>query len=464
MKKRLCCFFVIAFFLNILKPEISSANVKITDIEYNGSFSINGRSKGPDLSGFESDVKLIVSLTDIFFGLNGKLNGKIPLFVEFQIPTASQGKINLYRLSTQFPYKNIFNLEVGKFLVPFGYYNQLYRPNQFLSLTRPLLYASPDSLDLEIRLNSPRPPISAGYTDIGAKISYYPNAGHPLIPRELTVYAVNGLGETAHRIRTFPNTNNLNVEGPPIEGVNLDFGHLNNDLADNNNQKAGGGRMVFASNRLALPLPINESEHFNLKGVSLGLSCMRGSYDLESGIVGLNYSICGSDLITRYRDLSLTAEYIYSEPDFRHAQAKSDETVDFLQNTNLLPTKTEINRGFYVQAAFPVWKNPPFFQKTLGMLAFNRLERRGPKLIFSKNLNLANNLPITAFPNQISFITTSINKYTVGLNLRVNNYIIFKAEHSYWDIKVPNLRDDNQKYTYQQKDVYQTGLSCVISF
>jgi len=100
----------------------------------------------------------------------------------------------------------------------------------------------------------------------------------------------------------------------------------------------------------------------------------------------------------------------------------------------------------------------------LGMLAFNRLERRGPKLIFSKNLNLANNLPITAFPNQISFITTSINKYTVGLNLRVNNYIIFKAEHSYWDIKVPNLRDDNQKYTYQQKDVYQTGLSCVISF
>ena len=101
--------------------------------------------------------------------------------------------------------------QFGKFLVPFGRYNELYRPDQFLTVTRPLLYASPDSLDLVVRLNSPRPPVSSGYTDIGARISYYPRNELALVPDELTFFVVNGFGETNNRQRTFPDTDNLGI-------------------------------------------------------------------------------------------------------------------------------------------------------------------------------------------------------------------------------------------------------------
>lgn len=429
----------------------------VKDLNVNGSLSLNWRLVGPRKPGFEYQIQNEVYLADIFFGFSGKISKKLPFLLEFQIPTASRGQVNLYRFSTELVYKDNLNMELGKFLVPFGHYNELYRADSFLTVTRPLLYASPDSLDLAVRLNSPRPPISSGYTDIGAKASYYPKSRHLWIPAEITLYIVNGLGETSNRLRTFQNTNNLLVKGPPITGVNLDFGHQNNNLADNNNNKAPGGRIVFALGDLNIPMPFQE-KRMGLRGIRFGISGMAGRYDLEEAIARQDYRVLGTDFVCQYRDFSFSGEYVHSKTDFRMAQADTAGAVDFAQNTALLPTKVETNKGYYLQTTFPVWRNPPRGKKILGILALNRLERIGPNLIFSKNPNPEDRMPIAAFSNPESSIKTSMNKYTGGLNFQITDNFMIKAEYSHWRIRVPKVFDSTQT------DIKQTALSWVFSF
>ena len=164
-------------FMFIFYPIFASGKSTINkDIDINGSLSLNWRNVGPKEPGFEAQIQNQVYLADLYFGMDGKINKEYPFVLEFQIPTASQGRLNLYRFSTILPYGDHFELEIGKFLIPFGHYNELYRADRFLSVTRPLLYASPDSLDLVLRLNGPRPPFSAGYTDTGARLNSYPHS------------------------------------------------------------------------------------------------------------------------------------------------------------------------------------------------------------------------------------------------------------------------------------------------
>lgn len=468
-KFRILFFYIFAhFFLS----QSTRAEKLLTQLDFNGSVSLNWRNVGPRKPGYEQQIQHQVSLADMYLGLTGSLNSKVPFLLEFNLPTAAQGKPALYRLSLyQHWWDDRLKLELGKFLVPFGYHNSLYRPDQFLSMTRPLLYASPDSLDLVLRLNSPRPPLSSGYTDIGAKLDFHPKSSYSFVPTEISFYVVNGLGEVNNRLRTFPYTGNLHVEPPNFNGVNIDFGHLNNNLADNNNDKTPGARLTFALGDLKLPPPLPEDKE--LKGVQLGVSGMSGRYDLEAALPeGQDYKILGTDLRFQYRRFSFTAEYVYSETDFRLPQANGKGHVNFspppdIPMNDLLPSGTEINRGYYLQAAFPIWSNKTWFsEKISGILALNRLERRGPKLIFSVNSNPANKLPVVAFPEKITLIDTSINKYTGGLNFKINKNLILKTEYSYWAINVPPLeyRDDFQTSVIPQTDVYQLGFSWVLSF
>ncbi len=455
MRKIIGALVLIAVF--VFRIPAVSAKGLVKDLNVNGVMSLNWRLIGPEKQGFENTVQHEIYLADMYFGFDGKISEKFPFLLEFQIPTASQGRINLYRFSTELLYEEKYKLELGKFLVPFGHYNELYRPDQFLTVTRPLLYASPDSLDIVSRLNSPHPPISAGYSDIGLKVSYYPRSEHFWIPSEFAAYMVNGLGETPNRIRTFQNSNNLLAPGIGIGGTDIDFGHLNNNLADNNNNKAPGGRIVFALGDLKIPT-ILEERKIELNGVRLGFSGMYGRYDLEEAVAGQDYRIFGTDLIFQYKNCSFSAEYVYSKNDFRKAQANSAGMVDFAQRTDHLPSKTEINKGYYLQAAFPVWKNPPAGKKILGILAFNRLERIGPELVFSSNPNPADGFPIAAFSSSPKNLKTLMNKYTAGLNWQIADNFIMKAEYSYWKIKVPPV------FGSAQSSVYQPALSWVFSF
>lgn len=429
----------------------------VKDFNVNGVLSLNWRLIGPKEQGFENQIQHEVYLADMYFDFDGKISGKFPFLLEFQIPTALQGQVTLYRFSANVINKEKLKLEIGKILVPFGHYNELYRPDEFLTVTRPLLYASPDSLDLVIRLNSPRPPLSSGYTDIGTRISYYPNS-KPWLPAELTAYVVNGLGENNNRLRTFQNTDKLLVKGIPITGTNIDFGHQNNNLADNNNNKAPGGRIAFAFGDLKIPFPI--SEGIELNGIRLGFSGMSGHYDLEEAIGGENYRIFGTDMEFQYKDFSFSAEYVYGENDFRLPIADNAGNVNFNKNTAFLPSKMEINKGYYLQVAFPIGKQLPKSKPLLGILAYNKIERVGPELIWSQNANPSDGLPIATFSSANHILKTSMNKYTAGMNCKMTKNFIIKAEYSYWIMKIPSA----SLFGSNVNDISQSSFSAIFSF
>src|SRR3569832_2219789 len=152
---------------------------RLSEIRLFGSASVNWRNVGPRTPGFETQIQNEVYLADMYFGAEGPVLEGVPFHLEANVPTALQGNIQLYQMYAEYDRVRRIRLQAGKFLVPFGRYNELYRPDQFLTVTRPLLFASPDSIDLVVRPNSPRPPFSAGEADIGGRFGWYPVRVHP---------------------------------------------------------------------------------------------------------------------------------------------------------------------------------------------------------------------------------------------------------------------------------------------
>ena len=436
--------------------ELSDFLRRVSHMHVGGSLSLNWRNVGPRKPGFETQIQNEVYLADMFFGIDGPFVDGVPFQLELGWPTANSGQPQLNQLN--FGYRRAENwlLQFGKFLVPYGRYNELYRPDQFLTVTRPLLYASPDSLDLVVRLNSPRPPVSSGYTDIGARASYYPPTQRAWLPDELTVFVVNGLGESTNRLRTFPNTDNLGIPGIPGNGSSIDFGHQNNNLADNNNQKSIGTRVVFSLGDLRFPWPIPEGAS-DLKGVNLGLSGMSGQYDLEGQLAYQMYSL---DWSFDYLGFNVSGEYEYSYDQFKDPQINQDGTI---------PAKVgfardfEVNRGYFIQLAAPILRHPSVGERLTGVLVFNQLFRRGPiqDLLLNQTLNgtvfpSANGL--RPFPERA---TTRIDKYTAALNYQLSEHFALKFDYSYWTMGQASTRSVT---SLGLVDIYQGAFSMVMGF
>ena len=426
---------------------------RLSKMDVEGSFSLNWRNIGPRYPQYETQIQNEVYLSDMYFGLNGPFIDRVPFQVEWNMPTSEHGQIRLNQLN--FSYDRVDNLKVqfGKFLVPFGRYNELYRPDQFLTVTRPLAYASPDSLDLVIRVNSPRPVVSAGYTDIGGRLSYYPPSNAVLIPDEITLYVVNGLGEATNRERTFPNTDNLGVPPIPGNGSSIDFGHQDNNIADNNNTKSEGGRLVWALGDVRFPWPVPEGV-LDLNGLNLGVSGMGGQFDLESD---LNYQVYGADLSFDYLGYNFSGEYVHSltqflvplEPLPASATTPADLTRDF-----------EIIQGYFVQASFPVIRKPGVGQRVNGVLVFNQFFRRGPNLdlFLNQTINGTQFPSLGAMTPNAPRTTTHLEKYTAALNWQLTEHFNLKFEYSYWTMGRASTRNNGLT------DIYQTAFSLVAGF
>lgn len=421
-----------------------------------GSLSLNWRNVGPREPGYETQIQNEVYLADMYFGLDGPFVDGVPLQVEWHTPTGSDGRIQLNQANFKITRVDDWLFQFGKFLVPFGRYNELYRPDQYLTVTRPLLYASPDSLDLVVRPNSPRPPMSSGYTDIGARVTWYPPSIRPWVPEELTFFVVNGLGESSNRSRTFPDPENLGIPAPPTNGITIDFGHRNNNLADNNNNKAVGARAVFSVGDIPVAWPVPEGA-LDLKAVSVGFSGMGGMYDLEGR---LPYAMYGVDLNFEYFGFSFSGEYMYSSNRFLAPVSTAAGTIMLPANQD---GNNEIVQGFFLQAAFPLLKRPPWGERVHGILAFNQLYRRGPQLDFLLNFNDGR----TTFPSLLAyntnqpFITTRIDKYTAALNWALTQHFFLKFDYSYWVMRrASNLSSTSRGLV----DIYQGALSMVVAF
>lgn len=443
---------------------LSSFLRRFDDARLFGVGSFNWRNVGPKQPGFETQIQDEVYLADLYFGAEIPLYAKVPFYVEFNVPTQLQGQVQLYQIFVENNRLEQFKFQVGKFVVPYGRYNELYRPDAFLAVTRPLLYASPDSIDLVVRPNSPVPPVSVGYSDLGARASWYPGRDNPFVPDEMTVFVVNGLGESDNRSRTFPNPQNLGITGVPTNGVALDFGHQNNNLADNNNAKSIGVRAVFGLGDLSLPWPFPERAS-DLDGVILSFSGMGGTYDLEGQ---LQYQMWALDWSFDYHGISISGEAEYEVDQFKNP-------LMLLTSTDLSPvlvtpvtqaTLREENYGYFVQAAFPVMRRPPFGERLTGVLVFNQIYRRGPQLDFLLNVpDPANGgalIPsMTAFKSNSPNVQTQIEKISAALNHKLTDHFTLKFEYSYWFMGKATILSPTSLGAH---DIYQTALSLVVGF
>lgn len=418
---------------------------------FTGSGSLNWRLVGPKKPEFETQIQDEVYLADMYFGVYGPALDNVPFWMEFNIPTGSQGTPSLYQLYVQYNRFEDWNFQLGKFLVPFGRYNELYRPDMFLTVTRPLLYASPDSLDLVVRINSPRPPFSSGYTDIGGRVSYYPPGDHEALPSEVTFFVVNGLGESSNIQRTFPSPSNLGIPAAPANGTEIDFGHQNNNLADNNDNKVPGARIVYSLGTLRLPWPIPEGKR-DLTGMTVGFSAMGGQYDLASQ---LNYQVYGVDASFEYQGFNISAEYSYSSTEFKSPIEVVPSSTTL---TNNFATDTEINQGYFVQASYPILRHPTWGKRLTGVVVYNQLFHRGPQLDLDLNqtVNGTTYSSIAAYNTLAPRVSTRIDKATVALNYQMTDHFVTKLEYSYWSL--------GRASTLPTTDIYQGAMSFVVSF
>ena len=444
-----------------LNPALTRVLERIAKVRLFGAASINWRNVGPREPGFETQIQNQVYLSDMYFGAEGPVTENVPLNFEWNLPTAGRGAPRLSQAYAEYKGVRRIRFQLGKFMVPFGRYNELYRPDQYLAVTRPLLYASPDSLDLVVRPNSPRPPISYGYSDIGLRWSWYPVRVHPLVPSEITFFVVNGIGEQRNRLRTFPNPSNLGIPGPSTNGVVPDFGHENNNLADNNNAKSPGARIVFALGDLRLPWPVPERAA-DLTGTHLGLSGMGGNYDLEGY---LNYEMWSADWSFEYHGISLSGEAMYSRNHFLTPllSPASTPAVPVLLSTTSHSRQVEHLYGYFVQAAFPLMRKPPYGKRVTGLIVYNEMYRRGPLLDFLLNFNDGTTTfdSMTAYRTTAPFVTRKISKYTGGLHWQLAEYFAAKFEYSYWVMGKSTIRSET---SLGLNDIYQGAFSLVLGF
>lgn len=444
--------------------EVGDLLRRLSRMHVGGSLSLNWRNVGPRKPGFETQIQNQVYLADMYFGIDGPFVDGVPFQIELHMPTASQGVPRLNQLN--FGYRRVDHmlLQFGKFVVPYGRYNELYRPDQFLTITRPLLYASPDSLDLVVRLNSPRPPISAGYTDVGGRLSYYPPKVSPIVPDELTFFVVNGLGEQTNRLRTFPNTDNLGIASVPGNGTNIDFGHANNNLADNNNFKSVGGRIVFSLGDVRFPWPIPEGAS-DLKGMNFGVSGMGGQYDLEGQ---LSYQMYSGDLSFDYLGFNVSGEYQWSSNRFlaplidkNAAVVDVDPIEGGTQATQM--RDFEVNRGWFVQVSAPILRHPRFGERLTGIFVYNQMERRGPiqDLLLNPIINGTTFPSVNGLRVDAERATTWMKKYTTALHYQLSEHFALKFDYSYWEMGHASTRSVN---SLGLVDIYQGAFAMVMAF
>ncbi|MFI5361155.1 MAG: hypothetical protein ACHQ49_04225 [Elusimicrobiota bacterium] len=439
---------------------------RFASIRLFGSASVNWRNVGPRTPGYETQIQDEVYLSDMYFGAEGPVRPGVPFRLEFNAPTALQGDVQIYQLYAEYDRLHRIKLQAGKFLVPFGRENELYRPDEILTITRPLLFASPDSLDLVVRPNSPRPPVSFGYTDIGARFSWYPVRVHPLIPEEITLFVVNGLGESDNRSRAFPNPNNLGIPPIPTNGVTDDFGHQNNNLAGTNNNKSPGARVVFALGDLRLPFPIPERDA-DLDGVILGFSGMGGRYDLEEN---LTYQMWDMNWSFQYQGIDFSGEAEYSTDRFLNPRVVQSSPAS--NPTLLVDSSGQVQQqrlreelyGYFVQAAFPILRKPRFGRRLTGVLVFNQMYRRGPLLDFLLNYTDPQGdfwPSLTGARADAPSVETQIDKYTAALNYELSEHFALKGESSYWALEKSTVVTETSLGNH---NIYQIAFSLVMGF
>jgi hypothetical protein len=372
-----------------------------------GALSMNYRNIGA--KPIEIEIENQLALTDVYIRVDGPAQQDTPFLAEFTLD--DEGRPELFRLAVKSVKLRRVELELGRFLVPFARTNELYRPDLYPLVTKPLLYASP-GLDFVSRVSFPHPLFSSGYTDTGARATYTPHAEPVWFPRKLTAYVVNGLQESPIRGRRPPDPRTFLILDS-VSGTDVDWGHEVNNLSDNNDTKNPGARIEWDYGDVAYPSPFSRAAFVN--GFSLGLSGMIGKYDIEDR---LSNWVMGADLGLRRREYRLTAEALSGE-----VQAKWPELGTSASAAPPLVKDRYALRGLSVQLEFP-FPEFPLSKQTRVVLRGETMSRRGPVLNAFGEV-----VPEPLAPHHKK---TWVNKFSGGFNSRVNPHFSVKLEYGLW--------------------------------
>lgn len=419
------------------------------DWALDGSLGLNYRGLGPQGHSDEVEIENQLFLTGAYFSLGGPIVSSIPLHIELTLD--QHGSPQLFQMLAAHRKSKRWNFQMGKFLIPYGRYNQLYRPDMHLTATHPMFYADPRNLDVVARINSPRPIFSVGYTDIGAMATYLPPWKRTYLPDKIHAYVVNGLGESLERGRSFPNPQFFVIPEPSPNGVDIDWAHERSDFRDNNDSKTLGGRMEFDFGDFDIPVPLAEGKK-HIRGAAMGLSGMAGRYDIEDS---LDYSRVGADLVFQSGDLAFASEFNYSYTEFR-SPFLTDISTGSTFVTEDLPMGRERQVGYYLQGSFPI-KLPEGLRppgRLTGVVAFNWAQRRAPEVALSSGPVFVNGeqfAQVTGFTST-GPITTKTFKQTYAFHYAASENFIVKLEYSRWD------------FSTRARHLYQGILSLVFHF
>ncbi|MBI4396597.1 MAG: hypothetical protein HY548_05845 [Elusimicrobia bacterium] len=395
---------------------------------WGGALSLNYRNIGA--KPIEIEIENQVQLTDIFFRVTGPVMKDTPFLVEFALDP--NGHMALYRLAVKSLNLRRVEMEFGRFLVPFGRINELYRPDLYPLITKPLLYASP-GLDFVSRVSYPHPQFSSGYVDTGVRATYTPHAEPVWFPRRLTLFMVNGLQESPIRGRRPPDSRTFNILDS-VNGTDLDWGHEVNNLSDNNDTKNPGLRVNWDYGDVAYPSPFSRAAFVN--GVSFGLSGMIGKYDIEDR---LSNWVWGADLGLRRAEYRLTAEFISGQVQAKWPKFGTTTSTAAATSPSLAKDRY-ITSGYTLQLEFP-FPEFPLSEQTIAIFRVESMQRRGPAL--NRNGEVLDGLPI---------IESQVHKYSGGFNSRMNPFFSIKLEYGHWT------------FGSDYRRIYQVLIAGVMSF
>ena len=119
--------------------------------------------------------------------------------------------------------------------------------------------------------------------------------------------------------------------------------------------------------------------------------------------------------------------------------------------------------GYFIQAAFPLMRKPPYGKRLTCLLVYNEMYRRGPLLDFLLNFNDGTTVfdSMTAVRPYAPFVRTRIRKYTAGLHWQLSEHFAAKGEYSYWVMGKSTVRSPT---SLGLNDIYQGAFSLVLGF
>lgn len=425
MRKFRYSVLMIVFYLFSCEPAAA-------DQIWSGALTLNYRAIGRQPKEVQIEDQLMLS--DFFLRLDDNTLEDFPFMMEFAFD--GEGKPELYQITIKSLTVEKMQLAFGRFVIPFGRYNELYRPDKYFTLSKPLLYGTP-SMDYAVGINFPRPMFAAGYTDTGIRIDGDISALSRYLPDSFSFYIVNGLQESGRE----PLESDLFIIPAHVEGIDVDWSHERNFLSDNNDTKTFGARVHYDIGDMSFMTPQYLGGTREIEGLSCGISGMTGKYDIEDK---LDYYVIGADAAFQYGEMSISAEFGYSPTEFR---AYNVNYASAASGVPMILKDRYTNYGYYVQAIAPfpeiIWS-----KRTNLICRFAQAFRAGPDLSVRF---LDPETGVQAITPGKGRLKTRLDKYTVALNNLLKKNFLLKAEFSYWDFDI-------------YEDFYQIIVGGVLSF